>query len=720
MPDLAALLAPRSVAVIGASGNPDSIRGSFMKTILRHGFAGPIYPVSRSEPEIYGHQAYKHIAEAPGPVDLAVLLVPAAACPAALADCAAAGVRAAVVIASGFAEEGSDRGRALQDELRSIAIEHDMALCGPNSQGFVDTRTGLATTFSPAVLGLDPVLPRPAPEGRGLVIVAQSGALGFGLFDTALDGGVPVDRVITTGNEACLTLADYLNYLVDDDRANGFLLFLEEVRDGPGFVRFAARALAAAKPVVVLRAGRSASGRRAAASHTAALAGGDAGYRAVFRRHGMVEATGTEEAVAIAGALVACAAKPGAGRRVGICSSTGGGAGLIADLCEEAGLEVPVLDHGTRAAFDAVLPAYGASANPVDATAQAIRQLGYARMAGMIAASPAIDSVIAAVSGRTRSTSDEELAALEALARDCPKPIVFWCYTPPSDDMKSTMRRAGLPLLTDARAAVRVLAALARGRTLRERRSEAPPADIEAAPLPARRVLTEAAAYPLLEPFGARTGGYGLAASADEAVARHGEIGKPVALKVQSPDIAHKSDAGGVALGLDSEAAVRDAWDRIMARVRAAAPEAAIDGVLVQEMAAPGVEVIVGVTVDPRFGPLVMVGLGGVFVEVIGDVAFAPVPLSPADARELLEGLKGWPLLGGARGAEPGDVEALCELVAGLSRFAWLYRDDIAEIDLNPVIVHREGQGVTVVDAVIVRRGGDEAAGGAYSPSSET
>ena len=425
MPDLDALLAPRSVAVIGASGDPDSIRGSFMETILRHGFDGPVHPISRSAADVHGRTAYRHISEAPGPVDLAVLLAPAEACPAALADCAAAGVRAAVVIASGFAEADSEQGAKLQDELRRIAMAHDMALCGPNSQGFVDTRTALAATFSPALQGLEPVLPRAAPEGRGLVIITQSGALGFGLFDTALAAGVPVDRVITTGNEACLSLADYLNHLVDDDRANGFLLFLEEVRDGPGFIGFAERALANRKPVVVLRAGRSAAGRRAAASHTAALAGGDAGYRAVFRRYGMVEATGTVDAVAMAGALVALAAKPEAGPRVGICSSTGGGAGLMADLCAAAGLEVPLLDPETRAAFDAFLPAYGTSANPVDATAQAIRQLGDARMARMMADSPAIDSVIAAVSGRTRSTSEAELAALQALARDCPKPIVF-------------------------------------------------------------------------------------------------------------------------------------------------------------------------------------------------------------------------------------------------------------------------------------------------------
>ncbi|MEE2980651.1 MAG: CoA-binding protein, partial [Pseudomonadota bacterium] len=210
MADLSALLAPRSVAVIGASDDPTTIRGYFMTTILRHGFAGQVHPISRSAKEVFGHKTYDHISKAPGPVDLAVLIAPAEACPGVLADCAKAGVRAAIVIASGFAEEGSDQGRALQDELQRIAAHNDIALCGPNSQGFVDTRSGLAATFSPVAMRLDPVLPRPPPAGRGLAIVAQSGALGFGLFDNALAGGIPADRVITTGNEAGLTLADYL------------------------------------------------------------------------------------------------------------------------------------------------------------------------------------------------------------------------------------------------------------------------------------------------------------------------------------------------------------------------------------------------------------------------------------------------------------------------------------------------------------------------------
>ncbi|MFP6742240.1 MAG: CoA-binding protein, partial [Alphaproteobacteria bacterium] len=257
MADLSALLAPGSVAVIGASDDATTIRGMFMKTIRRHGFAGPVYPISRSSAEVFGHKTYDHISKAPEPIDLAVLITPAEACPEVLGDCAKAGVRAAIIIASGFAEEGSEQGRALQEELRRIAADNGMALCGPNSQGFVDSRSGLAATFSPVAQGLDPVLPRPPPDGRGLAIVAQSGALGFGLFDTALASGIPVDRVITTGNEAGLTLADYLNHLVDEDRTDGFLLFLEEVRDGPGFLRFAERALAASKPVVVLRAGRS-------------------------------------------------------------------------------------------------------------------------------------------------------------------------------------------------------------------------------------------------------------------------------------------------------------------------------------------------------------------------------------------------------------------------------------------------------------------------------
>ncbi len=702
MADLSALLAPRSVAVIGASDDTTTIRGMFMKTILRHGFDGPVHAISRSSAEVFGHKTYDHISKAPGPIDLAALIAPAEACPSVLEDCAKTGVRAAIVIASGFAEEGSDQGRALQAEMKRVAADNYIALCGPNSQGIVDTRSGLAATFSPVAQGLDPVLPRPAPAGRGLAIVTQSGALGFGLFDAALASAIPVDRVITTGNEAGLTLSDYLNHLIDEDRAEGYLLFLEEVRDGPGFIRFAERALAGAKPVVVLRAGRSFAGRRAAASHTGALADGDAGYSAVFRRYNIVEAVSTEEAVALAGALVACASKTAAGYRVGVCSSTGGGAGLVADLCEEAGLLIPTLDDATRAKLEAVMPSYGESSNPVDTTAQAIRRIGYAGLAGMVAASTEIDAIIAAVSGHTENTTDEQVATLAALDRNFAKPIIFWCYTPPTDDLRRTMERAGLPLLTDARAAVRVISALARSRVLRERKPVAMPDD-EASLLPDRHILPEHEAYPLLAPFGVTTGDHALVKSADVAATLYRQSGKPVALTIQSQDILHKSDAGGVALDLNSEAAVRDAYQTIMERVGKVAPDATIDGILIQEMAPPGVEIILGVTVDPRFGPLIMIGLGGVFVEVMGDVAFAPAPLGPDDARDMLESLKGWPMLTGVRGAAPADVEALIDLMIGLSRFAWAHRDAIEEIDINPVMVHPAGQGVTVVDALIVQ-----------------
>jgi acyl-CoA synthetase (NDP forming) len=275
------------------------------------------------------------------------------------------------------------------------------------------------------------------------------------------------------------------------------------------------------------------------------------------------------------------------------------------------------------------------------------------------------------------------------------------------------MERAGLPLVTDSRAAVRVIDALARTRVLRERDTVEAPAETDAPPLPPRTILTEHEAFPLLVSFGATVAAYGLATSADQAVARFRERGGPVALKIQSPDIAHKSDAGGVALDLDSEDAVGAAYDAIMERVGRAAPDAAIDGILVQDMAATGVEVILGVTMDPRFGPLVMAGLGGVFVEVLGDTAFAPAPLGPEEAHDLLMSLKGWPLLAGERGGAPGDVVALVELMIGLSRFAWVYRDVIEEIDLNPVIVHPKGRGVTVVDALIVQRAD-------YASSSET
>ena len=713
MPDLTKLLKPRAVAVIGASNDADIPRGRLMTALYRNAYGGSIYPVSRSANEIMGRQAFAHVRDLPEPVDLAVLLVPAVAVAVVLEECANAGIKAAVVIASGFSEEGGEAADARQRDIVEIAARHDMAIMGPNSEGFADFATGLAATFSPVMVTLEAPLPHSVPKASRVSVLAQSGALGFGLVDNALAKGLPVARIISTGNEASLDLTDYLDHLFGEGETDVFLLNVESVRRADAFAEFARKALEAGKPVVAVKVGRSDAGRRAAASHTGAVAGSNAGWDALCWRTGIIQATDLDEAVDLASCFVRHRARLPRGRRVGILASSGGGGAWMADGSAEGGLEVAALDTHTRDALDALLPSYGSSANPVDTTAQVIREKNYFRCCRILAESPVVDTVIAVGTLRSAATLGLEADDLEGLGDTLEKPVVFWSYTPPCAESVAILKAAGIPLTTALRTTVRAVAAMAEYAEVRALHAAAarlvPTAPDEGARRRVTAALTdgglcldETAARAVLAEYGV-PGNAGClvtdgAAAGDAVLA----LGRPAALKIQSPDIAHKTEAGGVVLDVETPEAADAAFVQIMQRARAFKPDATLSGVLVQPMAAPGIEIILGASADAEFGPLVMVGIGGIFVEVYRDVAFAPAPLDPLHARHLLEGLEGWPLLQGVRGKGPADVEALVDLMVRISHFIADHAAQVSEIDLNPVIVHPEGEGVSVADALIV------------------
>jgi acyl-CoA synthetase (NDP forming) len=400
------------------------------------------------------------------------------------------------------------------------------------------------------------------------------------------------------------------------------------------------------------------------------------------------------------------------GKRVAICTSSGGAGVWMADACAAAGLDVPVLDEETRKAIDVHLPSYGTSQNPVDSTAQGVHKIGYAEFARLAGRSPLIDSVIVVVTARRSAFLENDLPKLQALARESVKPVVMWTYTLPSDRSVEILTEAGYPLFTGAPGCARTIRAMADYRALRERllrpageESIAPAAraHVRANLRAAETVLCEWQARPLLAAYGIGGDAGTLVHTAEEAEAIAEKIGRPVALKVQSADIPHKTEAGAVALDVSGGGA-RTAYERVLASAKAHSPHARIDGVLVQAMAGPGREVILGVTRDATWGPLLMVGLGGVLVEALGDVALAPVPLDHVAARALLGRLKGAQMLESFRGAAPADTDALIDVMVRLSQFAADHAGDIAEIDLNPVIVHAKGQGVSVVDALIVKQ----------------
>jgi acyl-CoA synthetase (NDP forming) len=416
-------------------------------------------------------------------------------------------------------------------------------------------------------------------------------------------------------------------------------------------------------------------------------------------------------------AFLACGDRLPAGKRVGICTASGGGGVWMADACAAAGLEVPVLDDETRKELDVFVPPYGTSQNPVDSTAQGVQKLGYGEFARLVAQSPMVDSVVVVISARRSAFLEGDRAKLKALKETSQKPVLLWTYTLPAERSIEIINEAGYPLFTGAPGCARALAALADYRRLRERRLQ--PAQAPAVAAAARdkvrglfsqspAVLCEWQARPLLAAYGIGAGNAGtLAQSAADAEAAAKAAGGAVALKVQSAAIPHKTEAGAVALNVSAGDAAA-AYDRVLAAAKTYAPAAIIDGVLVQPMAPAGREVILGINRDTRWGPLLMVGLGGVLVEAMGDVQLAPVPLDRDAAMALIARLKGAALLGAFRGRPEADVEALADLMVRLAQFASDHADTIAEIDLNPVIVHDKGAGVSMVDALIVKRTAQE------------
>jgi len=700
MPDLRPLFSPDSVVIVGAAGDERSLRGRLTRQLLEHAYPGRVYPVTRSQSEVLGHQAYATVAEIPEAADLAIILVPAAHVVAAIEHCAARGIPAAVVISSGFGEEKSDEAAQRDVALRAIAERTGMVIAGPNSEGLVNPLKPLVATFSPVFHDPnEPLLPQHS-KAKQIAVTCQSGALTFAFLSRGRDRQLPFTYQVSAGNQTVLEAHDYVDWVLDAGGADIFLCYLEGIRDTARFRAVADKAARAGKPLIVAKVGRSDAGRRAAASHTGALAHAGAADDAVFRHHGVIRGEDLDHMVDIATAFA-------------YCRLPRGSAVWMSDILSAHGLELPVLEDDIQRRIMALLPSYGSALNPVDATAQAIGEVGYAPIVELVRQSQRIDTILLISSLASPERAKKLAAEMSGIVAESDKPVLLSTYTTASAASIGALAGAGIPCYTSMPSCARAIRALVDYGAFRERlgRRAAPAktdsslrGEIERALSIAGPNLTEIASKQLLARYGVPRPPEALARSEDDAAAAAGEIGGAVALKVQSPDILHKTEAGAVALGLTGDAAVRDAYRTVMARAQAAHPGAKVEGVLVQAMAPRGIEMILGITRDPAFGPMLMVGLGGIHVEVLRDVAFAPVPLGPDEALALLGELRGAALLDGVRGAKPSDKQALAELMAALSRFAADHADAVAEIDLNPVIVHAAGEGLTVVDALIVKR----------------
>ena len=733
MPDLDALFWPRSIALVGASPDKTIIRGRIVEAVTLRGFDGPLHAVSRSHDEIAGITCYPSVEALPGQVDLAIVTIPAEHVAATLRACGKIGVKAAIVISSGFGEERGEAGAARQRVIADIARELDMAILGPNAEGFLNARMPLAATFSPTVVHVENGLRPEASRGRGIAVVSQSGGIGFSFFHRGRPKALNFSFVVSTGNEAGLNAMDVAAYLVEDDETAVVLAFLEGIRAPEKLLRVASRAAELRKPLIFAKIGRSEAAAAAAASHTASLAGAARSYDAVFRRYGILSGEDQDHMVDVAAAFAFFGDRLPKGTRVGILTPSGGAGAWLADVCEHHGLTVPALDAQTRAAIDRMLPAYGASRNPVDVTAQVIFTVGYAPALELLARAPGIDAVLVAGSLSHPRYIERDIENLVRIGLSVDKPVIFCSYTRADPHAVELLARAGFPCTTSMANAAKAIRAMNEYREFLERFGDAKSqpvrtdealvralsgaragartgtsagADICAGTgtgLATGPVLCEHDAKVLLSAHGIRGIPAGaLALDAGEAVSIAGEIGGPVAMKVQSDDLPHKSESNGIALGVEGETAVRETFQRIMENARAFAPSAIIKGVRVERMAEAGVEMIVGVSRDPDFGPMLAVGLGGVLVEVLDDVVLSPAPVDAAEAAEMLRALRGRRILDGVRGEPPADVDALVGLLVAVSELAAAACGVLEALDLNPVIVHPRGQGVSVVDAGIV------------------
>lgn len=712
---LDAVLRPRSVAVIGASRERGTIGAELFHNLIAHGFAGVVYPVNPRAPVVQSVRAYPDLAHLPGPVDLALIAVPAAQVLEAVRACAAHGVQGVVVISAGFKEVG-DEGAARERELVEVVRAHGMRLVGPNCLGVVNTEPAvrLDATFAP-------VFPPP-----GMVAFSsQSGALGLAILETATQLNLGISHFVSIGNKADVSSNDLIEYWERDPGTAVILLYLESFGNPRRFTRIARR-VARRKPIAIVKSGRTRAGMRAAMSHTGSLAGTDKAVDALCVQSGVIRTDTIEELFDVA-MLVAHQPIP-RGRRVGIVTNAGGPGIMASDACESHRLEVPELGEATLEGLRAFLPREAGIRNPVDMIASA-RPESFERAVHLVADDPGIDAVLVIYVPPIVTQPEEvaqaivrgaEAAGHAAAARGVPAKPVLACFMGSHGvpDALRSLSESNVPSYTFPESAAIALARAADygvwlakpegripalGEIDGSRSDDAIAGALGRAAAGAPAWLRPAEVRALLGAYGIASPEQAVATDADAAVAAARRIGFPVAVKLVSDAVTHKSEVGGVVLDVADESGVRAAFTGIAARLRTAGQARDMQGVAVQAMVRDGIEAIVGVTHDPSFGPMLMFGLGGTQVELLKDVVFRLPPITDLDAAEMVRAPRGFPLLEGYRGGPAADIAALETLLLRVSQLVGDH-PEIVEMDLNPIKALAPGRGCRVVDARVAVR----------------
>jgi acetyltransferase len=694
--DLSALVRPSTAAVIGASRDPGKIGHAIFRNILAGGFQGAVHPVNPTARAISGVRAYPSVLEVPDPVDLAIVITPARSVPGVLDECGQAGVRGVVIISGGFREVGEE-GRRREEEVQARIARWGFALIGPNCLGVINTaaEVRLNATFAAQI-----------PYAGNIALVSQSGALTAAALDYARSKRIGFSKVFNLGNKADVTELDLLDLLAADAETQVILLYVEELSEGRRFID-TARAISEQhppKPILVLKAGRTPAGARAVSSHTGSLAGSDEVYQAIFAQAGVLRVESVEELFDYAAAF---SRQPmPAGRRVAIVTNAGGPGILATDACIRQGLELSRLSEDTAAALRRAAPPEASLTNPVDIIGDADDRR-YDAVLEAVLADSSVDAAIVLVTRQATIDVEATADAVVRRARESGKPVLAsFVGALAVEAGVARLEEGGIPHYPFPEAIARTLSAMTRYRSWIDRPRtgyrtfddvdhERARAILDGA---APGFLVETAALELLEAYGLPLLPWTAASSASEAADRAAEVGFPVAMKIISPHIIHKVDVEGVRLNLATAPEVAAAYEATMAAVRRHQPEAVLGGVLIQAMARRGREVILGLSHDPQFGPVLMFGLGGIYVEVLKDVTFRLAPIREYGAHRMVEETRTSAILRGVRGEPPSDIDSIVTCLLRLSQLA-VECPEVVELDINPLFVYPAGQGAAVADA---------------------
>lgn len=709
------LFYPESVAVVGVSGK-GGLANEILKNLGKWGFKGRICAINPRYDQIEGVACHPNLRAVGHTVGLVIIAVASDRVPAVLEDCAAAGVGAVQIISSGFADQGG-AGVARQRHLEEWSRRTGIPLAGPNCLGLVNAANGLVAIQTPF----------PAMKAGGVSAILQSGMLAPSLLMPLLGRGIGLGRVLTTGNEACLDVADLIDYLADDPDTRVIACYCEQIRRPQAFIAACEKAAARDIPIVMLKVGRSDAAQAAALAHTGSLAGADSVIEAVLRRLGVTRVDTIDDLVECTVAL-STRRRP-KGKRVAFCSFSGGAVGVLSDLAERCGIDFAPLPPALRTELEGIVPEFGSVGNPLDLTGQSAVDTDIIEGAlAALARSGAYDAVIWGRDFPAPLDLDGPIGrSIEQAASHNPEMLfgimgmVGGHYFPTPDPQAAMARPSGqigdFPFLQGTETGLKALAALMNYAEFQRDRPERPALGLARGPLSPRAlrakemigatpgdVLSERAGKKILQLYGIPVAREVLVTSARDAEAAIGDFAGPVAMKIEAEAVLHKTEIGGVVLNVDGRTAAAVAFERIIANTRAALPDAQISGVLMQQMAPKGAEILLGAKIDPRFGPLIAVGLGGIWVEILKDLQFLIAPITPGMARAALDRLKGAALLKGARGATPSDLDGLAQVVSAFAMLCTDLADDLSEIDINPIVMNPEGQGLLAVDCVMVKK----------------